>query len=85
MNLNNKILYFSIAIAVVLTAVAILVYYLIVNEKEIEDVHELTAEETKEVLDSLSAPDENSLEQENNKLPEKEIQDILDSLSAPKN
>lgn len=71
MSIGNKILYYAIAIAVALTIIAILIYYLVSNKDSNSQKIELTEQE---VLESLSSNGKSTLSQE-------EINEILKTLS----
>ena len=75
MNLGNKILYFAMAVAVVLTVVALLVYYLVLDKDEGITL-DVQAEE--EILKSLTSTGPETLSQE-------EIKSILKTLTADEN
>jgi len=76
MNLSNKILYSLITIAVILIAIAILVYYLVLRKENDDIVLDVINEE--EVLVSLSSDGNQTISQI-------EMDKILQTLTANEN
>ena len=73
MNRGTKFLYLVIAIAVILTAVAVLIYLSLKTERDIM---------SPEVVEQL---EEETTAKHINTIPDEEFNEIIDSLSAPQN